>query len=72
MRGFQFTELQDGEELVFGPVTFTQSTSFSSPRLGAVATPLAGTLVCTPSAVNRQAHRKPRFLWPRKRVFASA
>jgi hypothetical protein len=29
MRGFQFTELQDGEELVFGPVTFTQSASFS-------------------------------------------
>ena len=29
MRGFQFTELTDGEELVFGPVTFTQSASFS-------------------------------------------
>lgn len=29
MRGFKFTELQDGEKMVFGPVTFTRTTSVS-------------------------------------------
>ena len=30
MRGFKFTELEEGEKILFGPITFTQSTSFSS------------------------------------------
>ncbi|MBN1583112.1 MAG: hypothetical protein JXA89_20555, partial [Anaerolineae bacterium] len=29
MNGFKFTKLQDGEKMVFGPVTFTQTASFS-------------------------------------------
>jgi hypothetical protein len=28
-RGFKFTELQDGERMVYGPVTFTQTANFS-------------------------------------------
>jgi hypothetical protein len=30
MRGFKFTELEEGEKILFGPITFTQTTSFSS------------------------------------------
>ena len=30
MGGFKFTELEEGEKILFGPITFTQSTSFSS------------------------------------------
>jgi hypothetical protein len=26
-RGFKFTDLEDGERIVFGPITFTQATS---------------------------------------------
>jgi hypothetical protein len=28
-RGFKFTDLEDGERIVFGPITFTQTTSLS-------------------------------------------
>jgi hypothetical protein len=40
MNGFKFTELQDGEKMVFGPVTFTQTASFSGgqgPSQGSVS-----------------------------------
>ena len=30
MRGFKFTELEEGEKILFGPITFTKTTSFSS------------------------------------------
>jgi len=30
MSGFKFTELEEGENILFGPITFTQTTSFSS------------------------------------------
>jgi hypothetical protein len=30
VRGFKFTELEEGETILFGPITFTQTTSFSS------------------------------------------
>ncbi len=35
MRGFKFTELQDDEKIVFGPVTFTRTTSVSGGMGGA-------------------------------------
>ena len=35
MRGFKFTELQDDEKMVFGPVTFTRTTSVSGGAGGA-------------------------------------
>ena len=34
-RQFKFTELEDGERIVFGPITFTQTTSFSGGTGGA-------------------------------------
>jgi hypothetical protein len=40
MNKFQFTELEEGEVVVFGPVTFTKTTSFSGgagPQQGSVS-----------------------------------